>query len=351
MEELAEEKCILFHRHAMSPIPLAVRQLSCDDLFNILSCPTQPVVLIPGRHSVQSEPVLQGARRIPSKMLALETGKIVSNELVELWVDYLLGLENEGLLESCSPVVLCGPTDTEAEAAMAALQHERVFEEIISLTGLNILCLQEYSRFLNEYGALLCSKSQSAPISIPSRIHSVDRKLFIGDIDAAHNVHALRLLGIRRVVNMTIEHPDPESVDWPPDWIPLYHRVSVNDTPEEDLLPHFAAAIAFIAQGLASGEGVLVHCHMGASRSPSLVIAFIMWVRNVGYESALELVRECRWCVRPNQGFVGQLRNMDSLLKAGNKAGNIMEGGCACQISDLEKILGAAPAQACEPAA
>merc|ERR1719409_2017373 len=101
--------------------------------------------------------------------------------------------------------------------------------------------------------------------------------LFIGDLDAAHNVRALRFLGIRRVVNMTIEHPDAKKIDWPPDGMPLYHRIKVNDMPEEDLHPYFAEAIAFIAQGLASGEGVLVHCHMGVSRSPSLVIAFTMW--------------------------------------------------------------------------
>ncbi len=51
--------------------------------------------------------------------------------------------------------------------------------------------------------------------------------------------------------------------------------IDLEDTNDHSIYPHFMEAIYFIESNL-KDKNVLVHCHMGISRSSSLVIAFLM---------------------------------------------------------------------------
>ena len=53
-----------------------------------------------------------------------------------------------------------------------------------------------------------------------------------------------------------------------------YLKLDIDDSPEEDLVPHFQTAIDFMARSPATN--VLVHCVSGISRSGALVIAYLM---------------------------------------------------------------------------
>ena len=59
-------------------------------------------------------------------------------------------------------------------------------------------------------------------------------------------------------------------------------QVAVPDMPDADLLSEFESATNFIAEGLNS-KGVLVHCYHGMSRSATLLAAFLMKDRKMGY--------------------------------------------------------------------
>eukprot|EP00069_Balaena_mysticetus_P006315 bmy_18679T0 len=56
------------------------------------------------------------------------------------------------------------------------------------------------------------------------------------------------------------------------------------------------------------GEGCLVHCLAGVSRSVTLVVACIMTVTDFGWEDDLRNVRAGRSCANPNLGFQRQLQ-------------------------------------------
>lgn len=90
-------------------------------------------------------------------------------------------------------------------------------------------------------------------------------KLYLGDRDAANCWPVLRELGISKVVDASQELKHFESL--------RYLSVDLADSPEEDLLMHLDEVVHFIQEALSSKENVLVHCHMGVSRSASLVIA------------------------------------------------------------------------------
>lgn len=57
----------------------------------------------------------------------------------------------------------------------------------------------------------------------------------------------------------------------------------------------------------ARNRNVLIHCELGISRSPTIVIAYLMRKYKKGLHTTLAIVNEQRK-VQPNQGFFNQLK-------------------------------------------
>ncbi len=53
---------------------------------------------------------------------------------------------------------------------------------------------------------------------------------------------------------------------------------------------------------------MLVHCNAGLSRAPSVVIAYLRKEEGLSWEEAWEKVKEARPGMKPNVGFVKQLK-------------------------------------------
>lgn len=58
---------------------------------------------------------------------------------------------------------------------------------------------------------------------------------------------------------------------------------------------------------------ILIHCNAGVSRSSTVCIAYLMLCRNMNFDSAFALVKSKRECIRPNDGFQIQLKQMNHL--------------------------------------
>ncbi|KAK2491821.1 hypothetical protein MC885_014410 [Smutsia gigantea] len=90
-----------------------------------------------------------------------------------------------------------------------------------------------------------------------------------------------------------------------------YLCILAADSPSQNLTRHFKESIKFIHECRLRGEGCLVHCLAGVSRSVTLVIAYIMTVTDFGWEDALHTVRAGRSCANPNLGFQRQLQEFE----------------------------------------
>ncbi len=174
------------------------------------------------------------------------------------------------------------------------------------------------------------------------RISRIAPGLYLGNSVAAQDTHLLQSLGITHVINVTEELP---MIEWAP-----CMRVSITDINFTNILDRLEEALDFIDHVLGDDQspaeddvdgtksngsqstnaddsdalttslslsslssvakpkkGILVHCLMGRSRSPSIVIAYIMRKHQLKYSAAHSYVRAKRSVVQPNIGFVKQL--------------------------------------------
>ncbi|KAI0633631.1 protein-tyrosine phosphatase-like protein [Trametes polyzona] len=127
-------------------------------------------------------------------------------------------------------------------------------------------------------------------------------RLYLCDLYTATSPYTLSHLGITHVVSVLPEPPTGYAST-------VQHLcVPVDDDKEENLLDYLDATVAWIRAALASGGSVLVHCVWGMSRSASVAVAYLIAARGMSLDDALALARSRRRVVRPNSGFMLQLR-------------------------------------------
>ncbi|KAJ3043480.1 hypothetical protein HDV00_004869 [Rhizophlyctis rosea] len=139
--------------------------------------------------------------------------------------------------------------------------------------------------------------------SLATPLNEVVPGLYLGNLAAATDYDILKTHKITHVVQVLDE-----------DWEPFasegiqYHKIRIDDSPDERITQFLDNAFDFIDSALAAGGVVLVHCQMGQSRSGAVMVGWIMRRDGIGYDEALRKVRERRLCVKPNEGFEKQLR-------------------------------------------
>uniref|UniRef100_A0A1B6CWU0 Dual specificity protein phosphatase n=1 Tax=Clastoptera arizonana TaxID=38151 RepID=A0A1B6CWU0_9HEMI len=141
--------------------------------------------------------------------------------------------------------------------------------------------------------------------------------IFIGDENAARSKIFLRRNGITHVVNMAqgklLGMVDTDQEFYKNTNI-KYMGVCLMDLPVTNISVYFERVADFIENGIKNGGKVLVHCVMGVSRSSTSVLAYLMLKERLSACEALSKIRKIR-DIRPNDGFLFQLAQLDNKLK------------------------------------
>lgn len=95
-----------------------------------------------------------------------------------------------------------------------------------------------------------------------------------------------------------------------------YLVLDVEDNEEQNLIRLFPKAKAFIDNAISNGGRVLVHCNGGISLSPSFVIMYVMERFQLVWDEALQMVQNRRYCISPNNGFITQIKEYESIYRA-----------------------------------
>lgn len=131
----------------------------------------------------------------------------------------------------------------------------------------------------------------------------IDSNIFLGNASDAMNIDGLRKENIKTVFNVAIDlHHQP----------PIQQRdisflkIGLIDGPGNSLST-FAAAVSALSSVQKLQQNILIHCHEGVSRSPTVLAAFLAsqapkikpWNKLI--EDALESIAEKRPRVNPNR--------------------------------------------------
>ena len=129
--------------------------------------------------------------------------------------------------------------------------------------------------------------------------------VFISSLSTSKNKPFLKSLGITHILPVGFGF----KAVFPEDFKYLVLG-DIADNPSACIIRVFEQSSAFISQGVLQGK-VLVHCQMGMSRSGAVVAAFLMKCHSLRLKEALRTLRQRRPCVKPNKGFMEQLREYD----------------------------------------
>ena len=91
-------------------------------------------------------------------------------------------------------------------------------------------------------------------------------------------------------------------------------HIMIDDIMSEKIIDHFETSYHFINDMIEQGRSIYIHCQMGISRSPTIVIAYLMKKFNLSLHSAKSFVVSKRPQVDPNISFYCQLEKYETIL-------------------------------------
>lgn len=121
--------------------------------------------------------------------------------------------------------------------------------------------------------------------------HIVDN-IYLGGAHNAANYNCLKYYNIDIIVNAT-----KDISNYFPEYF-TYIRYPLYDNNEDDIKPYLEDFYQTVVQN--PNKNILVHCLMGASRSASFVIYYMMRRYNMDYMQSLDFLRKKRSIVNPS---------------------------------------------------
>jgi atypical dual specificity phosphatase len=136
-------------------------------------------------------------------------------------------------------------------------------------------------------------------------VFEITPQLYMSGYDSACDSASLYKLGITHVVNLSSQHcPNSNFSEI------QYSSFALSDNPEFNLIPHLDDILNLIVSQIRMGNRVLVHCKMGISRAPSIVMAFLIKSLGMTLDNAMNYVLNINSRVSPNLGYLIQLEGL-----------------------------------------
>lgn len=91
----------------------------------------------------------------------------------------------------------------------------------------------------------------------------------------------------------------------------VYYQINIGDKENQDLDLYFDECNSFIK----SATNVLVHCVVGKSRSPSIVLGYLIAEKKMSFDEAFKLVKLKRPLINLNNNFIRNLLILEEKTK------------------------------------
>jgi protein-tyrosine phosphatase len=88
------------------------------------------------------------------------------------------------------------------------------------------------------------------------------------------------------------------------------------DIEGETLGPHIEKMVPIIKENVDNHINTLIHCEKGASRSASIVAAYLIKYNHMSTNTAIIFMRSKRSVINPNPDYIRQLKNYEIELRS-----------------------------------
>jgi len=151
------------------------------------------------------------------------------------------------------------------------------------------------------------SERQNPGCPLNVRATEVISGVFLGNASDAVDYNFLTKNNVMYILNLTCHCPNHFSQD------SRFHykQIKIEDSCRENITEIIPDAIQFIDLARENKSSVLIHCQGGVSRSPTVVISYLMHLNKLSLTEAYQYVKEKRPCIAPNLNFMGQLLQME----------------------------------------
>ena len=145
-----------------------------------------------------------------------------------------------------------------------------------------------------------------------SKLNDIDKitdKIYLGDDEGALKIKNFETEKINNVLSITDSPPNY------PEELKINHKtVNLKDCLTINIIPFLKECIDFIE----NSDKIYVHCSCGISRSPTIVIAYLMWKTHSSFVQVYNFVQKRRPCIEPSIAFIKQLKKSEKILKNNN---------------------------------
>ena len=135
----------------------------------------------------------------------------------------------------------------------------------------------------------------------------IEDKLYLGNEGSSFSKKKLKKKGITDIIivgyNLYKFYPKDFN----------YKQIEIDDDEHEDILKYFIPIILYILNN--EDKVFFIHCQAGISRSASIVISIIMFMKKLNFEEAFKFVSNKRKIISPNFGFIQQLKEFQEMLE------------------------------------
>lgn len=133
-----------------------------------------------------------------------------------------------------------------------------------------------------------------------SLITKIDDRVFLADWKAATNLSILNDLEITKVISIGNEaemefYSFFDEIE--------YLKIVIEDKEDSNISEWFDKTNHFLSEG-----NCLVHCRAGISRSVTIILAYLM-NKGMSYQEAFSVLKAKKSNIKPNPGFVSQLKS------------------------------------------
>ena len=132
--------------------------------------------------------------------------------------------------------------------------------------------------------------------------------LYLGDAKMSKDLNLLKSVGITHIICLAGKSMfDNEFV---------YHMAHFKDKQDSNILQFLPSIFGFIDNVISEQDNskIFIHCMAGMSRSPSIIMAYLMYKFKLTLKQSYIYVIGKRSCIRPNYVFLQQLWKYENVL-------------------------------------